>query len=117
MFKLTLFVYQKQAVYGLTELNRQAVMDARLVANPGCYPTSIQLPLAPLLQVMCCFQVSILSGAVLKACFVMGPNFHTIPCLLHLRTGFILNIGLLRCKATCIGFPVFCRQNLYLRKL
>lgn len=41
---------QKQAVYGLTELNRQAVMDARLVANPGCYPTSVQLPLAPLLE-------------------------------------------------------------------
>ncbi|KAI5066312.1 hypothetical protein GOP47_0018936 [Adiantum capillus-veneris] len=41
---------QKQAVYGLTELNRQAVIDARLVANPGCYPTSIQLPLAPLLE-------------------------------------------------------------------
>lgn len=41
---------QKQAVYGLTELNREAVTDARLVANPGCYPTSVQLPLAPLLQ-------------------------------------------------------------------
>ncbi|MCO5604719.1 hypothetical protein L7F22_058889 [Adiantum nelumboides] len=41
---------QKQAVYGLTELNRQAVCDARLVANPGCYPTSVQLPLAPLLE-------------------------------------------------------------------
>eukprot|EP00250_Pteridium_aquilinum_P008930 c18315_g1_i1 orf=179-1384(+) len=41
---------QKQAVYGLTELNRQAVIDARLVANPGCYPTTVQLPLSPLLQ-------------------------------------------------------------------
>ena len=37
-------------MYGLTELNREAVRGARLVANPGCYPTSVQLPLAPLLQ-------------------------------------------------------------------
>ena len=37
-------------VYGLTELNRDAVKGARVVANPGCYPTSVQLPLVPLLQ-------------------------------------------------------------------
>lgn len=43
---------QKEAVYGLTELNREAVKSARLVANPGCYPTSVQLPLCPLLEVM-----------------------------------------------------------------
>ncbi|WP_142849814.1 N-acetyl-gamma-glutamyl-phosphate reductase [Telmatospirillum sp. J64-1] len=41
---------QKQAVYGLTELAREAVKSARLVANPGCYPTSAQLPLMPLIQ-------------------------------------------------------------------
>ncbi|MBI3446145.1 MAG: N-acetyl-gamma-glutamyl-phosphate reductase [Magnetospirillum sp.] len=41
---------QKQAVYGLTELARDAVAKARLVANPGCYPTSVQLPLIPLLR-------------------------------------------------------------------
>ena len=41
---------QAQAVYGLTELARHAVKDARLVANPGCYPTAAQLPLAPLLE-------------------------------------------------------------------
>lgn len=38
------------AVYGLTELARPAVQTAELVACPGCYPTSILLPLAPLLQ-------------------------------------------------------------------
>ena len=37
-------------VYGLPELNREAVKGARVVANPGCYPTSIQLPLVPLLK-------------------------------------------------------------------
>jgi len=41
---------QKEAVYGLTELARDAVARARLVANPGCYPTSAQLPLVPLLE-------------------------------------------------------------------
>src|SRR5512145_1924748 len=40
---------QKEAVYGLTELARNEVRKARLVANPGCYPTSAQLPLMPLL--------------------------------------------------------------------
>ncbi|HVE68800.1 MAG TPA: N-acetyl-gamma-glutamyl-phosphate reductase [Solirubrobacteraceae bacterium] len=36
------------AVYGLTELNRDAVAGASLVANPGCYPTATLLALAPL---------------------------------------------------------------------
>ena len=39
------------AVYGLTEHARTRVPDARLVANPGCYPTSVLLPLLPLLRV------------------------------------------------------------------
>ncbi len=38
------------APYGLTELNRAAIKDARLVANPGCYPTSVLLGIAPLLR-------------------------------------------------------------------
>ncbi|XP_052173694.1 probable N-acetyl-gamma-glutamyl-phosphate reductase, chloroplastic [Diospyros lotus] len=41
---------QKEAVYGLTEIYRREIQDARLVANPGCYPTSIQLPLIPLIK-------------------------------------------------------------------
>lgn len=39
-----------EAVYGLPELFRSNVRTARLVANPGCYPTSIALGLAPLLE-------------------------------------------------------------------
>jgi N-acetyl-gamma-glutamyl-phosphate reductase len=39
-----------EAVYGLTEHARARVAAARLVANPGCYPTSILLPLLPLLR-------------------------------------------------------------------
>ncbi len=41
---------QKEAVYGLTEHTRNEVAKARLVANPGCYPTSASLPLIPLLK-------------------------------------------------------------------
>ncbi len=39
-----------EAVYGLPEVNRTAIAAARLVANPGCYPTAVQLGLLPLLQ-------------------------------------------------------------------
>ncbi len=39
-----------QAVYGLPELNREAIKSAKLVACPGCYPTAAQLGLMPLLE-------------------------------------------------------------------
>jgi N-acetyl-gamma-glutamyl-phosphate reductase len=41
---------QREAVYGLTEIMRPAVANARLVAAPGCYPTGAQLPLVPLVK-------------------------------------------------------------------
>ena len=41
---------QKQAVYGLTEVYREDVRHAHLVANPGCYTTGAQLPLLPLIK-------------------------------------------------------------------
>lgn len=37
-----------RAVYGLTEINRARIREARLVANPGCYPTAVQLGFMPL---------------------------------------------------------------------
>jgi N-acetyl-gamma-glutamyl-phosphate reductase len=40
----------KESVYGIPELYRDAIAAARLVANPGCYPTSVILGLAPLLK-------------------------------------------------------------------
>ncbi len=40
----------KQAVYGLSEINRAQVSKANLLANPGCYPTSVLLALYPLLK-------------------------------------------------------------------
>lgn len=39
-----------EAVYGLPEVNRAAIKAARLIANPGCYPTAVQLGLLPLLE-------------------------------------------------------------------
>jgi N-acetyl-gamma-glutamyl-phosphate reductase len=37
-------------VYGLTEFNRDRIRSAKYIANPGCYPTSILIPLIPLLK-------------------------------------------------------------------
>ena len=39
-----------EAVYGLPEVNRDAIRDARLLANPGCYPTAVQLGFLPMLE-------------------------------------------------------------------
>lgn len=39
-----------EAVYGLPEVNREAIRGARLIAVPGCYPTATQLGLIPLLE-------------------------------------------------------------------
>jgi len=39
-----------EAVYGLPEVNRDAIKTARLIANPGCYPTAVQLGFLPLLE-------------------------------------------------------------------
>ncbi|WEF31071.1 N-acetyl-gamma-glutamyl-phosphate reductase [Pseudoduganella chitinolytica] len=40
----------EQAVYGLVELNREEIKQANLIANPGCYPTTMQIGYAPLLK-------------------------------------------------------------------
>lgn len=43
-----------EAVYGLPEVNRSMIRDARLVACPGCYPTAVQLGIVPLLEAGVC---------------------------------------------------------------
>lgn len=40
----------EEAVYGLPEVNREKIRAARLVANPGCYPTAVQLGFLPLVE-------------------------------------------------------------------
>ena len=52
----------KQSVYGLTELNREKIKQAQVIANPGCYPTTVQLGLAPLLKAE---QVLIRPGSII----------------------------------------------------
>ena len=42
-----------EAVYGLPEVNREQIRTARLVANPGCYPTATQLGFLPLVEAGC----------------------------------------------------------------
>lgn len=39
-----------EAVYGLPEVNRERIRKARLIANPGCYPTAVQLGFLPLIE-------------------------------------------------------------------
>ncbi|MBC7750851.1 MAG: N-acetyl-gamma-glutamyl-phosphate reductase [Candidatus Saccharibacteria bacterium] len=39
-----------ESVYGLPEVNREAIKSAKIIGNPGCYPTTVQLGLLPLLQ-------------------------------------------------------------------
>lgn len=39
-----------EAVYGLPEVNRERIRSARLIANPGCYPTAVQLGFLPLIE-------------------------------------------------------------------
>ena len=41
---------QEEAIYGLTEINREKIKNARFVANPGCYPTSAIAPI-PLIKI------------------------------------------------------------------
>ncbi|MQW91640.1 N-acetyl-gamma-glutamyl-phosphate reductase [Acinetobacter wanghuae] len=40
----------KDSVYGLSELNREKIKHAQVIGNPGCYPTTVQLGLAPVLK-------------------------------------------------------------------
>ena len=42
----------KDSVYGLTELNREKIKNAQVIGNPGCYPTTVRLGLAPLLKAL-----------------------------------------------------------------
>lgn len=40
----------KDSIYSISELNKKKINNFRIIANPGCYPTSIQLPLVPLIN-------------------------------------------------------------------
>ena len=93
----------RTAVYGLTELHRDEVRGAKLVANPGCYATSVIVPLAPLVRSglvdtargVVCDCKSGVSGAGKKATqkthFVeVADNFSAYSVFGHRHTGEIL---------------------------
>ena len=52
-----------EAVYGLPELNRDEIKTARLIANPGCYPTAVQLGFLPLLEQNLIYPHSLIADA------------------------------------------------------
>ena len=92
-----------QAVYGLPELRGKELLDAQLVANPGCYPTSVILALAPLIESglldtkrgIVCDAKSGVSGAgkkpTEKTHFVeTAENFRAYAAFTHRHTGEIL---------------------------
>lgn len=92
-----------RAVYGLPELRRSELPDAQLVANPGCYPTSVILGLAPLVRAgladlergVVCDSKSGVSGAgkspTPQTHFVeVADNFRAYSLFTHRHTGEIL---------------------------
>jgi N-acetyl-gamma-glutamyl-phosphate reductase len=93
----------QSAVYGLPELHREAIADAELVANPGCYPTSIIVALAPLVHAglidvehgIICDSKSGVSGAgkkpTSKTHFVeVADNLSAYSLFAHRHTGEML---------------------------
>ena len=92
------------AVYGLSEWHSEAIAQAQVIGNPGCYPTSILLPLLPLLQhgvvnpdqAMTSVSYSGLSGAGKRfhegnnnLFFAMNENMHSYKALQHQHTAEI----------------------------
>ncbi|NRA39170.1 MAG: N-acetyl-gamma-glutamyl-phosphate reductase [Planctomycetes bacterium] len=86
------------AVYGLSELNTEKIAQASIVGNPGCYPTSILMPLIPLLRKglinlsasICSVSYSGLSGAGKRFLesnnnlfYAMNENLHSYNALAH----------------------------------
>jgi N-acetyl-gamma-glutamyl-phosphate reductase len=95
-----------QAVYGLPEVCRDRIADARLVANPGCYPTAANLAIRPLLAAgvvdrsagIVCDAKSGVSGAGRKASLTtsfveVADNFSAYSVLDHRHVPEILNIS------------------------
>ncbi len=73
-----------EAVYGLPEVNRDAIAKARLVANPGCYPTAVQLGFLPLIE----------AGLVDTQCLIADAKSGVS------GAGRQANVGMLLCEAS-----------------
>ncbi|MBH43727.1 MAG: N-acetyl-gamma-glutamyl-phosphate reductase [Rickettsiales bacterium] len=91
----------KKFVYGLTELNRHKIKKAKYVANPGCYPTSVLIPILPLFKEKVFFPKNIIidsksgvSGAgrgvtIEKLFFEVNENFKSYNVEKHRHLGEI----------------------------
>ncbi|MCK6490962.1 MAG: N-acetyl-gamma-glutamyl-phosphate reductase [Planctomycetes bacterium] len=92
------------AVYGLSEVHTDAIRRAQVVGNPGCYPTSVLLPLVPLLRAglvdaagaVCSVSYSGVSGAGKKFVesnnnlfYALNENLHSYKAVGHQHTGEI----------------------------
>ncbi len=95
-----------EAVYGLPEFCRQAIPAARLVANPGCYPTAANLAIRPLVEAgvvdraagIVCDAKSGVSGAGRKATLgnafcEVAENFNAYSILRHRHVPEVLQIS------------------------
>ena len=91
----------KKFVYGLTELNRDEIKKASYIANPGCYPTSVLIPILPLLKEKIFFPKNLIidsksgiSGAgrgatIEKLFFEVNENFKSYNIEKHRHLGEI----------------------------
>ncbi|MDR9433491.1 MAG: N-acetyl-gamma-glutamyl-phosphate reductase [Spiribacter sp.] len=69
------------AVYGLPERNREDIRHAQLLANPGCYPTAVQLGLMPLLEASAVDTTALIADAKSGASGAgRQPKQHTLLC-------------------------------------
>ncbi len=93
-----------EAVYGLSEVHTDAIRSARVVGNPGCYPTSVLLPLIPLLRrglidragTLASVSFSGVSGAGKRYLegnnnlfYALNENLHSYKAVGHQHTGEI----------------------------
>ncbi len=70
-----------EAIYGLPERHREAIRSARLVANPGCYPTAVQLGLLPLVETRAVDLSHVIADAKSGASGAgRQPKQHTLLC-------------------------------------
>ncbi len=124
---------QSEAVFGCPELHRAEIASARLVANPGCYPTSIILALAPLLRAglvdvdhgIICDSKSGVSGAGKKPTerthfMYAADNFSAYAVIGHRHTGELLeqlglNSGQIQFTPHLLPIPRGILSTIYVR--
>lgn len=98
---------QKEAVYGLTEIYRDQVKTARLLANPGCYPTCSQLALYPLLKSKMILPDDILIDA--KSGEGCQSVLHVNPSMLAVKVLQCFPITSFYCPRTlCLQYIMWC---------